>query len=190
MRFLPVRRSASAMVGAVSAKRPIRACARTGSRLVFITTDPVSGYPPGTPNAPTRHGVAIAQYEPAGDGVAEIAIVVAPAWRRAGLAGVLVQLLAEAAADRGIHTFIASYLAENRPVAALLRTPANSAPSGSNRASPNARSPLTKTMPVQLTRSRIKQAGSEPAASSRSSRKGRPADPACRLCAGQNECHQ
>src|ERR1019366_9954010 len=36
MRFLPVRRSASAMVGAVSAKRPIRACARTGSRLVFI----------------------------------------------------------------------------------------------------------------------------------------------------------
>jgi RimJ/RimL family protein N-acetyltransferase len=69
----------------------------------------------------TRHGVAIAQYEPAGDGVAEIAIVVAPAWRRAGLAGVLVQLLAEAAADRGIHTFIASYFAENRPVAALLR---------------------------------------------------------------------
>jgi GNAT superfamily N-acetyltransferase len=69
----------------------------------------------------TRHGVAIAQYEPAGDGVAEIALVVAPAWRRAGLAGVLVQLLAEAAADRGIHTFMASYLAENRPVAALLR---------------------------------------------------------------------
>ena len=138
----------------------------------------------------THHGVAIAQYEPAGDGVSEIAIVVAPAWRHAGLAALLVKLLADAAADRGLHTFTASYLAENRPVAALLRTPANSAPSGSNRASPNARSPLTKTMPVQLTRSRIKQAGSEPAASSRSSRKGRPADPVCRLCAGQNECHQ
>jgi RimJ/RimL family protein N-acetyltransferase len=69
----------------------------------------------------TRHGVAIAQYEPAGDSVAEIAIVVAPAWRRAGLAGVLVQLLAEAAASRGIRTFTASYLAENRPIAALLR---------------------------------------------------------------------
>src|ERR1039457_7403207 len=111
MRFRPVRRSPPAMVGAVSAKRPIRACARTGSRLVFITTDPVSGYPPGTPNAPARHGVAIAQYEPAGDSVAEIAMVVAPAWRRAGLAGVLIQLLAEAAASRGIRTFTASYLA-------------------------------------------------------------------------------
>jgi len=69
----------------------------------------------------TLHGVAIAQYEPAGDSVAEIAIVVAPTWRRAGLGALLIQLLADAAASRGIHTFTASYLAENRPIAALLR---------------------------------------------------------------------
>jgi RimJ/RimL family protein N-acetyltransferase len=69
----------------------------------------------------TRRGVAIARYEPAGEGVADIAVVVSPAWRRAGLATVLVLLLAKAAAERGIHTFSASYLAENRPIATLVR---------------------------------------------------------------------
>lgn len=68
----------------------------------------------------TGRGVAIARYEPAGEGVADIAIVVRPGWRRVGLATTLVLLLARAAAERGIHTFSASYLAENRPVAALV----------------------------------------------------------------------
>jgi RimJ/RimL family protein N-acetyltransferase len=68
----------------------------------------------------TGRGVAIARYEPAGEGVAELAMVVRPEWRRLGLATVLVLLLAKAAAERGIHTFSASYLAENRPVAALV----------------------------------------------------------------------
>jgi RimJ/RimL family protein N-acetyltransferase len=68
----------------------------------------------------TGRGVGIARYEPVGDGVAEIAVVVDPAWRRVGLATALVELLAEAALDRGVHTFDATYLAQNRPVAALL----------------------------------------------------------------------
>ena len=68
----------------------------------------------------TGRGVAVARYEPADEGVAEIAVAVRPAWRRAGLGTVLILCLAKAAAERGIHTFSASYLAENRPVAALV----------------------------------------------------------------------
>ena len=68
----------------------------------------------------TGRGVAIARYEPAGEGVADVAVAVRPEWRRLGLATVLVLLLAKAAAERGIYTFSASYLAENRPVAALV----------------------------------------------------------------------
>lgn len=68
----------------------------------------------------TGVGVGIARYETTTAGAAEIAVAVDPAWRRAGLATVLVELLAEAALSRGIHTFSAYYLAENRPVSALL----------------------------------------------------------------------
>ena len=71
-------------------------------------------------DAVTGRGVAVARYEPAGAGVAEIAVVVRPGWRRAGLGTVLIRCLAQAAAERGIHTFSASYLAENPPVAALV----------------------------------------------------------------------
>lgn len=38
-----------------------------------------------------------------------------------GLATVLILLLAKAAAERGIHTFSASYFADNRPIAALVQ---------------------------------------------------------------------
>ncbi len=68
----------------------------------------------------TSRGVAIARYELIGDGVADVAVVVDPAWRRVGLATALIELLAQAALDRGIHEFSAYYLAENRPVAALV----------------------------------------------------------------------
>lgn len=68
----------------------------------------------------TGRGVAVARYEPAGEGIADIAIVVRPAWRQVGLGTVLISSLAKAAAERGIHTFSASYLAENTPVAALV----------------------------------------------------------------------
>lgn len=67
-----------------------------------------------------RNGVAIARYESVGNGIAEVAVAVAPAWRNAGLATELIQLLAQAAADRGIHAFTGTYLAQNRPVAALI----------------------------------------------------------------------
>ncbi len=69
----------------------------------------------------TDTGVAIARYEQTGGDVAEIAVVVTPCWRRAGLATELIFLLAEAALAHGIRTFTASYVAENRPVAALVK---------------------------------------------------------------------
>ncbi len=69
----------------------------------------------------THTGVAIARYEQTSDDAAELAIVVTPSWRRAGLATEMISLLAEAALTHGIRTFTASYLAENRPVAALIK---------------------------------------------------------------------
>jgi GNAT superfamily N-acetyltransferase len=67
-----------------------------------------------------RNGVAVARYESVGKGIAEVAVAVAPAWRDAGLATELIQLLAQAAADRGIRAFTGTYVAENRPVRALI----------------------------------------------------------------------
>jgi GNAT superfamily N-acetyltransferase len=65
-------------------------------------------------------GVAIARFEAMDGDAAEVAVVVDPAWRRIGLATALVELLAQAALDRGISEFVASYLATSRPVAALV----------------------------------------------------------------------
>jgi RimJ/RimL family protein N-acetyltransferase len=78
-------------------------------RFALVAGDPVSG-----------KGIAIARYEPVSEGVAEVAVVVDPAWRRVGLASALVRLLGEAALHREVHSFTAAYLAENRPVEALL----------------------------------------------------------------------
>jgi RimJ/RimL family protein N-acetyltransferase len=78
-------------------------------RLALVAIDPAH-----------EQGVAVARYELVGDGVAEVAVAVTPAWRDAGLATELVQLLAQAAAERGIQAFTGTYLAENRPVAALI----------------------------------------------------------------------
>jgi GNAT superfamily N-acetyltransferase len=80
-------------------------------RLALVATDD------------NAHGVAIGRYEGAsGRTTAEIAIVVAPGWRRAGLATRLLALLALAAAARGLDGLTASYLAENRDVAGLVDT--------------------------------------------------------------------
>ncbi|RZU53386.1 RimJ/RimL family protein N-acetyltransferase [Krasilnikovia cinnamomea] len=68
----------------------------------------------------TGRGVGIARYEAAGEGSAEVAVAVDRAWRRVGLATELITTLARAALDHRIHTFTATYLAQNRPVAALL----------------------------------------------------------------------
>jgi RimJ/RimL family protein N-acetyltransferase len=78
-------------------------------RLALVAVDPLTGT-----------GVAVARFEPVGEDVAEIAVVVTPAWRRVGLATALVELLAGAALDRGVHTFTVTYLAENQPVASLV----------------------------------------------------------------------
>jgi GNAT superfamily N-acetyltransferase len=65
-------------------------------------------------------GVGVARYEATSGGRAEAAVVVDPAWRRVGLATAMIELLARAAVERGIDTFTAMYLAENRPVTALV----------------------------------------------------------------------
>jgi GNAT superfamily N-acetyltransferase len=70
------------------------------------------------------HGVAIARYgtlapsenEPL---VADVAVVVAPEWRRVGLATALVGLLARRAQECGITDFTALFSASNRPVTEL-----------------------------------------------------------------------
>jgi len=92
------------------------------SRFALVAVDPAS-----------QRGVAIARYEPAGqDGAADVAIAVIPGWRGAGLASELLHVLAQAASERGIHTFTGMYLADNSPVAALVNAadePANRATS-------------------------------------------------------------
>jgi GNAT superfamily N-acetyltransferase len=88
------------------------------SRFALVAVEPAS-----------QRGVAIARYEPAEqDGAADVAIAVIPGWRGAGLAGELLRMLAQAAVQRGIHTFTGMYLADNSPVAALINAmdePAN-----------------------------------------------------------------
>jgi RimJ/RimL family protein N-acetyltransferase len=92
----------------------------TPQLLAHLTTvDYVRRFAVVAADARGGRGVAIGRYEPLDAGVAEVAVAVDPAWRRVGLATALVDLLAEAALDRGIHTFHATYLAQNRPVAAL-----------------------------------------------------------------------
>jgi len=80
------------------------------SRFALVAVEPAS-----------QRGVAIARYEPAGqDGAADVAIAVTPGWRGAGLASELLHVLAQAASERGIHTFTGMYLADNSPVEALI----------------------------------------------------------------------
>jgi GNAT superfamily N-acetyltransferase len=82
------------------------------SRFALVAVEPAS-----------RRGVAIARYEPAEqDGIADVAIAVTPGWRDNGLATELLRMLAQAASERGIRTFTGTYLAENRPVTALINT--------------------------------------------------------------------
>ena len=69
-------------------------------------------------------GVAIARYaapHPSGSGsvVADVAVAVAPEWRRVGLSTVLVERLARRAHECGITHFTALFSAENRPVTEL-----------------------------------------------------------------------
>ena len=51
--------------------------------------------------------------------MADVAVVVAPQWRRVGLATALVQLLARRAQECAITDFTALFLVDNRPVTEL-----------------------------------------------------------------------
>jgi acetyltransferase len=73
-------------------------------------------------------GVAIARYEPLEEGVVEVAVAVAPEWRRVGLASTLFAMLEEAARARGIARLQALYLAENRGAERLMAGRGFSAP--------------------------------------------------------------
>jgi len=86
----------------------------------LTTVDYVRRFAIAAADAATGRGVAIARYETVSDGLAEVAVVVDPDWRRVGLATALIEMLAEAAFDRDIQVFRATYLAQNRPVAVLL----------------------------------------------------------------------
>jgi hypothetical protein len=69
----------------------------------------------------SSHGVGIARYEGSpGSDIAEVAVTVAPGWRRLGLGTGLLVLLSQVAVQHGIRQFTATYLAENREVAGLV----------------------------------------------------------------------
>jgi GNAT superfamily N-acetyltransferase len=67
------------------------------------------------------HGVGIARYIRLDPSTAEVAVVVAPEWRRVGLATALIEHLARRAQECGITEFTAIFLADNRPVIELAR---------------------------------------------------------------------
>ncbi|MCP3996705.1 MAG: GNAT family N-acetyltransferase, partial [bacterium] len=65
-------------------------------------------------------GIAIARFEPAGEGLAEVAVVVKPMWRKFGLATALFDLLEDAALERGVKEFEALYLPDNHAIERVL----------------------------------------------------------------------
>ena len=71
--------------------------------------------------SPDGNGVAIARYETLEPGVAEVAVVVHRDWRGHGLASLLLQLLEQAAVERGIHHFTALYLPDNDAIVGVLQ---------------------------------------------------------------------
>ena len=67
-------------------------------------------------------GVAIARYEGhQGSEVAEVAVTVKRGWRQLGLGRLLVDMLEDAARERGIAAFDAMYLAGNDGAAGLMK---------------------------------------------------------------------
>jgi GNAT superfamily N-acetyltransferase len=65
-------------------------------------------------------GAAIARFEPEGPGVAEVAVVVRPEWRRNGLASAMLEMLEQVGRRSGIRRFTALHLSENVAIAAVL----------------------------------------------------------------------
>jgi GNAT superfamily N-acetyltransferase len=92
----------------------------TPALLTHLTTVDYEGRFAIVAGTEAGRGIGVARYEGIGDGRAEAAVVVDPDWRRVGLATALIEILAQAAVDRGIDTFTATYQAENRPITALV----------------------------------------------------------------------
>ena len=68
------------------------------------------------------NSVGIGRFEATSDTDAEIAIVVAPDWRRLGVGAALLGALEDPARERGIERFVALFLPENTAVERLLQT--------------------------------------------------------------------
>ena len=66
--------------------------------------------------------VGIGRLEATSETDAEVAIVVAPPWRRLGVGAALLGALEQPARDRGIERLVALYLPDNVPVERLLRS--------------------------------------------------------------------
>lgn len=69
---------------------------------------------------PVTRVIAVARYEPSGEGTAEVAFVVEDRWQGKGLGTLLLEDLLRAAAENGITRFRAFVLADNRRMLALL----------------------------------------------------------------------
>ncbi|MGA9595435.1 MAG: GNAT family N-acetyltransferase [Acidimicrobiia bacterium] len=64
--------------------------------------------------------VAIARFEPSGENLAELAVVVKTGWRRLGIATMMLEILELAAIERGVMGFEAVYLPSNHAVERVL----------------------------------------------------------------------
>ncbi len=64
--------------------------------------------------------IAIGRFEPAGEEAAEVAVVVKPEWRRMGIATEMLEILEEAAVERGFTEFEAMYLPSNHAIEHVL----------------------------------------------------------------------
>ncbi len=102
----------------------------TDSELEFLTTIDQDRHVSWCACLPDGTGVGIARYVVDPDGrAAEIAIAVLDAHQHRGVGRALLRRLAEIASSRGIVTFHATVLAENRAMLALIeRIAASSAP--------------------------------------------------------------
>lgn len=68
------------------------------------------------------NSIGIGRFEATSDEEAEIAIVVAPAWRRSGVGAAILRALEEPARARGIRRLLAVYLPDNAAVERLLQS--------------------------------------------------------------------
>ena len=135
-------------------------------RFALVAIDPQEG-----------RGIAIARYVCVDDGVAEVALVVDPAWRRRGVATLLAELLAQAAVERGIHTFTAYYMAENSAVTHLLKLSAGQRQQSIKDGSTDAVVALDRAQIAAAISQLAGQASAEPSADESPSAAPRPAVP-------------